>query len=42
MQSFPNGSVVKNMPARAGAAGDPGSMPGSEISPGRGHGNPLQ
>ena len=23
-------------------AGDPGSTPGSERSPGRGHGNPLQ
>ena len=37
--SFPSGSVVKNPPANAG---DPGSTPGSGISPGEGNGNPLQ
>ena len=34
--------VVKNPPANAGDAGDPGSIPGSERSPGGEHGNPLQ
>ena len=33
------GSVVKNPPANAE---DVGSIPGSERSPGRGNGNPLQ
>ena len=37
---FPHGSVTKNPPA--GAAGDTGSIPRSERSPGGGHGNPLQ
>ena len=36
---FPGGSVVKYLPANAG---DPGSIPGSGWSPGKGHGNPLQ
>ena len=36
---FPNGSVVKNMPANAG---DSGSIPGLGRSPGEGNGNPLQ
>ena len=36
---FPGGSVVKNLPANAG---DPGSLPGSGRSPGRGYGNPFQ
>ena len=31
--------MVKNLPA---SAGDPGSIPGLERSPGGGHGNPLQ
>ena len=39
---FPGGSVVKNPPARAGGAGDKGSIPGSGRSPGGGNGNPLQ
>ena len=39
---FPSGSVVKNLPANAGAAEDVGSISGSGRSPGRGHGNPLQ
>ena len=39
---FPCGSVVKNMPAKAGKAGEAGSIPGSGISPGGGNSNPLQ
>ena len=35
---LPIGKVVKNLPANAGAAG---SIPGLEISPGEGNGNPL-
>ena len=34
--------VVKNLPANAGDIGDVGSIPGSERSPGGGHGSPLQ
>ena len=34
--------VVKNPPANAGDIRDMGSIPGSERSPGGGHGNPLQ
>ena len=34
--------VVKNPPANAGDARDPGSAPGSGRSPGGRHGNPLQ
>ena len=34
--------VVKNLPANAGDAGDSGSIPGSERSPGEGNDNPLQ
>ena len=34
--------VVKNPPANAGDVRDTGSIPGSERSPGGGHGNPLQ
>ena len=37
--TFPNGSVVKNLPANAG---DMGSIHGSGRSPGEGNGNPLQ
>ena len=40
--SFPGGSVVKNLPANAGATGDAGSIPGWGRSPGGGNGNPLQ
>ena len=36
---FPGGSVVKNLPANAG---DTGSIPGLERSPGGQNGNPLQ
>ena len=39
---FPGGSVVKNLPANAGDAGDKGLIPGSGRSPGKGNGNPLQ
>ena len=41
-RDFPCGSVVKNLPAGAGGAGDVGLIPGSERSPGEGNGNPLQ
>ena len=34
--------VVKNPPFNAGDTRDAGSIPGSEKSPGGGHGNPLQ
>ena len=37
--SFPDGSVVKNLPAKAG---DAGLIPGSGMCPGVGNGNPLQ
>ena len=36
------GTVVKNLPANTGDAGDTGSIPGSGRSLGEGHGNPLQ
>ena len=36
---FPDGSVVKNLPADAG---DAGSIPGSGRSTGEGNANPLQ
>ena len=41
-QGFPGGSVVNNLPANAGAAGDTGSIPGLGRSPERGCGNPLE
>ena len=34
--------AVKNPPANAGEVGDAGSIPGSETSPGAGHGNPVR
>ena len=34
--------VVKNLPANAGDVRDMGLIPGSERSPGGGHGSPLQ
>ena len=34
--------LVENTPANAGDIRDVGSIPGSEGSPGGGHGNPLQ
>ena len=39
---FPGGTVVKNPPASAGDARDPGSIPGLGRSPGVGNGNPFQ
>ena len=39
---FPSGSMVKNLPASAGDAGDTSSVPGSGRSPGVRNGNPLQ
>ena len=39
---LPSGSVVKYLPANAGATGDVGLIPGSERSPGGGIGSPLQ
>ena len=39
---FPGGSVVKNLPANAGDAGDTGAIPGSGKSPEGGNSNPLQ
>ena len=38
---FPGGSVVRNLPVNAGAAGDMGLIPGAGRSPGGGNGNPL-
>ena len=35
------GSVVKNLPANSGDAGDAGSIPGSGRLSGGGNGNPL-
>ena len=39
---FPGNSVIKNLPASVGDAGDTGLIPGSGISPGGGNGKPLQ
>ena len=39
---FPGGSVVKNLPANAGDAGDKGLIPGSGRSPGVQNGNSPQ
>ena len=39
---FPGGSVVKNLPASAGAAGDRHSVPGLGRSSGGRDGNPVQ
>ena len=41
-KGFPGGSVVKNLPANAGDAGDVGSVPGLGRSLGERNGNPLQ
>ena len=40
--SGPGGSVVKNLPAKAGDTRDVGSIPGSGRSLGGGNGNPVQ
>ena len=39
---FPDGAVVKNLPADAGDARDAGLIPESGRSPRGGNGNPLQ
>ena len=39
---FPTGSVVKNLPANAGDAGDVGLIPWLARIPGGGKANPLQ
>ena len=39
---FPGGTVVKNLPAKAGDRGDPGLVPGSGRSLKVENGNPLQ
>ena len=39
---FPGGTVVKNLPASIGDAGDTSLIPGSGRFPGEGNGNPLQ
>ena len=41
-RGFPGGSVVKNLPTNAGAAGNMGSITESGRSPGVGRGHPLQ
>ena len=41
-EGLPSGSVVKNLPANAGALGDGGSISKWRQSPGGGNGNPLQ
>ena len=40
--AFPGGSVVKNLPANVGGAGNTGLIPRSGRSPGVGNGNPCQ
>ena len=42
LKVFSDGSVVKNLPANAGDAGDMCSIPGLGRSPGGGGGNSLQ
>ena len=39
---FPDGSVVKNLPANTGNTKDKDLIPGSGRCPGEGNGNPLQ
>ena len=38
---FPDGSVVKNLPANVEDVRDVGLIPDSRRSPGRGHSNPV-
>ena len=40
--SFPDGTVVKNLPANARDSGEAGLIPGSGRSLGEGNGNQLQ
>jgi len=43
VSGFPDGSVVKKLPAHAGCdTGDRGSVPGLGRSPGEGNSSPLQ
>ena len=42
LRSFPGESLVRNLPANAGAIRDLGLIPGSGRSPGQGNGNLLQ
>ena len=42
VHGFPGGAMVKNLPANARNARDPGSIPGSGMSPREENGNPLQ
>ena len=42
VDGFPNGSVVRNLPANAGDAEDMSSISGSGRSPRGGNSNPLQ
>ena len=42
LMGFPGGSVVKNLPAKAGDTGDVDSIPGLGRSPGEKNDNPLQ
>ena len=42
LENFPGGLGVKNLPGKAGASADAGSIPGLGRSPGGGNGNPLQ
>ena len=39
---FPDGSVIKNLPANAGDPRDVGSVSGARKFPGVGNGNPFQ
>ena len=41
-RGFPDGTVVKNLPANAGGTRDAVSVPGLRRSPGEGKGYPLQ
>ena len=41
-EGFPSGTVLKNLPAKAGDVRDVGSIPGLGRSPGVGNGNSLQ
>ena len=41
-KGFPDGAVVKNLPANARSTGDAGSIPGLGRCPGGGNGNTLQ
>ena len=39
---FPDGAIVKHLPANAGETRDSDLMPGSQRPPGVGNGNPFQ